>query len=120
MKILLLVLTLLAAVPASAAELDCLTWNVYPQSAKIFYVTGYRDGIAMVVRIAPMELGKPEVAEKSYAEIHDALFGGESVGELVNRISIFCERNRTKNVISTLLDFAVETAEKKFKTTAPK
>jgi hypothetical protein len=120
MKILLLVLTLLAAVPASAAELDCLTWNVYPQSAKIFYVTGYRDGIAMAVRIAPMALGKPEVAEKSYAEIHDALFGGESVGELVNRISIFCESNRTKNVISTLLDFAVETAEKKFKTTAPK
>ena len=120
MKTLLLVLTLLAAVPARADELSCNTWDVFPQSARIFYVTGYRDGISMAVRIAPMALGKPEFTEKSYAEIHDALFGGESVGELVSRISIFCELNRTKNVISTLLDFAVETAEKKVGTTAPK
>jgi len=120
MKILLLALTLMTAATATAAELDCNTWNVYPQSAKIFYVSGYRDGISMAVRIGPMATGKPEVSEKTYAEIHNALFGGETVSELVTRISVFCERNRTKNVISVLLDFAVETAEKRTRSATPR
>lgn len=120
MKTVMLLITLMATVPASANELSCGTWNVFPESARIFYVSGYRDGISMAVRIAPVALGKPEVSDKSYGKIHNALFGGETIGELVSRISIFCERNRTKNIVSTLLDFAVETAEKQLKSTKPK